>query len=184
MSEKQPKHELKPWEKTFSDDQDLDQEGNLSRTKHRKQNSHNSMVTTILILAIIVLAATPVIYWWSHQSSFNHPQSDTERVAETSSTKKQSADKKSTTKKSTTSATTSSKTTKKASSKASSSSTESSSESSSSESSEDAKYVTVTAGQGIYRIAANNGISVDELRQLNGLSANATLTPGQQLRVK
>lgn len=46
------------------------------------------------------------------------------------------------------------------------------------------KYATVGQGQGMYRVAVNNGISVEKLKELNGLSGNATLTPGQKLRVK
>ena len=51
------------WDKKFTDNEDLDSDGHLSRTEHRKQRSHNSMITTILIVLIIVLAATPLIYW-------------------------------------------------------------------------------------------------------------------------
>lgn len=46
------------------------------------------------------------------------------------------------------------------------------------------KYATVGQGQGVYRVAVNNGISVQKLLELNGLSSGATLTPGQKLRVK
>ncbi|GAX02897.1 hypothetical protein IWT140_00495 [Secundilactobacillus pentosiphilus] len=47
-----------------------------------------------------------------------------------------------------------------------------------------AKYATVGQGQGIYRVAVNNGISVEKLKQLNGISGNQTLHPGQKIRVK
>lgn len=179
--EDQPQKDDKPWEKTFSDNQDLDQEGNLSRTKHRKQNSHNSMITTILVLLIVLLAATPVIYWINHQSSFNHPNSDNERVAQTSSSSKSKTKQASTT---TTS--TSVKTSKKSASTSqkTASSSQSSASDSSSSSSSGAKYITVPSGQGLYRVAVNNGLTVDELRTLNGLSSGATLQPGQRLRVK
>ena len=88
--EDQEKKETKPWEKTFSDDQDKDQEGNFSRTRRRKQNSYHTMFTTILVVAIIALASAPIIYWVNHQSSFNHP-TDTEQVADSSSSKKKSS---------------------------------------------------------------------------------------------
>ena len=39
--------------------EDLDSDGHLSRTEHRKQRSHNSMITD-LNRVIIVLAATPL----------------------------------------------------------------------------------------------------------------------------
>ena len=46
------------------------------------------------------------------------------------------------------------------------------------------KYATVGQGQGIYRVAVNNGISVERLKQLNGGLTGQTLRPGQKLRVK
>lgn len=192
--EDQPKEEKKPWEKTFNDDQDLDQEGNLSRTKHRKQTTHNSMITTSLIVIIIVLAATPVVYWIDHQSSFNKPDSGTEAVAQSSSSHKKvtstsksekTSVKSTSTKKASKSKSSSSSVAKESTSaKASSSSASSSSSSSSSSSDGDKKYVTVPAGEGLYRVAVNNGITVQELCELNGISSSTSLTPGQQLRVK
>ncbi|MCT0223112.1 LysM domain-containing protein, partial [Lactiplantibacillus plantarum] len=53
-----------------------------------------------------------------------------------------------------------------------------------SESSSGTKYVTVEAGQGVYRVATNAGISVDKLLELNGLSSDATISAGQRLRVR
>ena len=42
------------WDKTFTDDEDRDSDGHLSRTEHRRQREHNSTVTTVLIVLIIV----------------------------------------------------------------------------------------------------------------------------------
>lgn len=75
------------WDKKFTDNEDLDSDGHLSRTEHRKQRSHNSMITTILIVLIIVLAATPLIYWINNKQSFNHPVR-TEQVAASSKNSK------------------------------------------------------------------------------------------------
>lgn len=72
------------WDKKFADNEDRDLEGHLSRTEHRRQRSHNSMITTILILLIIGLAAAPLIYWINNKQSFNHPVR-TEQVASDSS---------------------------------------------------------------------------------------------------
>ena len=77
MSERREDHRQeagKLWDKTFEDNQDLDDSGHLSRTAHRKQSSHNSRITTILIVLIVILAAAPIIYWVHHEQSFNHPQ--------------------------------------------------------------------------------------------------------------
>ena len=59
-----------------------------------------------------------------------------------------------------------------------------SSSSSVSQSSSMVRYATVPRNGSLYRIAAQNGISVNELMRLNGLTPNAHLRPGQQLRVR
>ena len=42
---------------------------------------------------------------------------------------------------------------------------------------------TVQAGDNLYRIAVNHGMSLDELLELNGLSAGANIGPGTTLKV-
>lgn len=71
--EEQREQDAKLWDKTFTDNEDLDKEGHLSRTVRRRQSSHNAQITTILVVIILLLAAAPVVYWVSHQQSFNHP---------------------------------------------------------------------------------------------------------------
>ncbi|MFR0582875.1 LysM peptidoglycan-binding domain-containing protein [Limosilactobacillus mucosae] len=202
MSERREDHRQeagKLWDKTFEDNQDLDDSGHLSRTVHRKQSSHNSRITTILIVLIVILAATPIIYWVHHEQSFNHPQ-QTEKVAQATSSKvkKASSHAKSKTKAKSQSKSASAKTASaKSQAKSSeneaestsitstqSSSTSSTAASTSSTSQSGAKYATVESGQGIYRVAANNGLTVAELASLNNISPNTPLHPGQRLRVK
>lgn len=197
MSERREDHRQeagKLWDKTFEDNQDLDDSGHLSRTAHRKQSSHNSRITTILIVLIVILAATPIIYWVHHEQSFNYPQ-QTEKVAQATSSKvkKASSHAKSKTKAKSQSKTASAKSQAKSSeneaeptsiTSTQSSSTSSTAASTSSTSQSGAKYATVESGQGIYRVAANNGLTVAELASLNKISPNAPLHPGQRLRVK
>lgn len=197
MSERREDHRQeagKLWDKTFEDNQDLDDSGHLSRTVHRKQSSHNSRITTILIVLIVILAATPIIYWVHHEQSFNHPQ-QTEKVAQATSSKvkKASSHAKSKTKAKSQSKTASAKSKAKSSeneaeptsiTSTQSSSTSSTAASTSSTSQSGAKYATVESGQGIYRVAANNGLTVAELASLNNISPNTPLHPGQRLRVK
>ena len=53
------------------------------------------------------------------------------------------------------------------------------------ESTSDEKYISAPAGQGLYRIAVNNGLTLDQLLDLNpGLTPNSSLSPGQQVRVR
>ncbi len=193
MSERREDHRQeagKLWDKTFEDNQDLDDSGHLSRTAHRKQSSHNSRITTILIVLIVILAATPIIYWVHHEQSFNHPQ-QTEKVAQSvsSKAKKASSHAKSKTKsKSSATETAKAKSSSQADStsitSAQSSSSSSAAASTSSTSESGAKYTTVGSGQGIYRVATNNGLTVAELASLNNISPNTPLYPGQRLRVK
>lgn len=169
------------WDKTFTEDPDLGSDGHLSRTEHRKRNSHNAMVTTILVVVIIVLAAAPVLYWMNHQQSFNHPVR-TEKVAKSSHRASSShSQKRPATKKKHSRRESSAKS---ASSTSQASSNSSSTMSSASPSETGAKYTTVQQGQGIYRVAVNNGLTVDELARLNNISPNTQLQPGQRLRVK
>lgn len=197
MSERREDHRQeagKLWDKTFEDNQDLDDSGHLSRTAHRKQSSHNSRITTILIVLIVILAATPIIYWVHHEQSFNHPQ-QTEKVAQSvsSKAKKASSHAKSKTKAKSQSKTASAKSQSKSSeneaeptsiTSAQSSSSSSAAASTSSTSESGAKYTTVGSGQGIYRVATNNGLTVAELASLNNISPNTPLYPGQRLRVR
>ena len=198
MSERREDHRQeagKLWDKTFEDNQDLDDSGHLSRTAHRKQSSHNSRITTILVVLIVILAATPIIYWVHHEQSFNHPQ-QTEKVAQSvsSKAKKASSHAKSKTKSKASAAETAKTKTAKAKSSsqadstsitsAQSSSSSSAAASTSSTSESGAKYTTVGSGQGIYRVATNNGLTVAELASLNNISPNTPLYPGQRLRVK
>ena len=173
----------KLWDKTFTDNQDIDKEGHLSRMAHRKQSTHNAQITTILIVLIIILAATPVLYWVNHQQSFNHPQRTVKVASSSTATSKIKA--------SSTSSSASVSKGKQASSSSSvskaastSSSSALASSSSASSSSTTAVYTTVESGQGIYRVAKDNGLTVAELASLNGITTTTAIHPGERLRVK
>ncbi|WP_368887159.1 SAG1386/EF1546 family surface-associated protein [Limosilactobacillus fermentum] len=173
----------KLWDKTFTDNQDIDKEGHLSRMAHRKQSTHNAQITTILIVLIIILAATPVLYWVNHQQSFNHPQRTVKVASSSTATSKKKA--------SSTSSSASVSKGKQASSSSSVSKAASTSSSSAlasslsaSSSSTTAVYTTVESGQGIYRVAKDNGLTVAELASLNGITTTTAIHPGERLRVK
>ncbi|MCD5423224.1 SAG1386/EF1546 family surface-associated protein [Limosilactobacillus fermentum] len=161
----------KLWDKTFTDNQDIDKEGHLSRMAHRKQSTHNAQITTILIVLIIILAATPVLYWINHQQSFNHPQRTVKVASSSTATSKKKA-----------SSTSSSASVSKG--KQASSSSSVSKAASTSSSSTTAVYTTVESGQGIYRVAKDNGLTVAELASLNGITTTTAIHPGERLRVK
>lgn len=187
--DQRPENE-KLWDKTFEDSEDTDSKGNLSRVKRRKKDSQNSRITTILVVLIIILAAAPIFFWVRHEQSFDHPVRE-ERVAQ-GTTKKSASNKshhsrshhRAKTAKHKSSSVSSSNVNVDEESSAAQSSVESSPASTESTSNNDNKYATVQSGQGIYRVAANNGLTVSELARLNNISPNAALQPGQRLRVK
>ena len=166
------------WDKKFTDNEDLDRTGHLSRTERRKQEAHSSTITTVLVVLIIVLAASPLIFWLNNKQSFNHP-ARTEQTAAVSSKKKAthrlgSATSSRSASKPSTSA------------KTSNSANGYSQESARTNQSTAAnrQYVVVRRGQSVYRIAAQNGVTAQELARLNNISINTPIHPGQQLRVR
>lgn len=185
MSQNNDPQDQKPWNKKFSEDN-----GEASRTANRKRNSHNALITTILVLVIIALAAVPVTYYISHMNSFNRPQgavsvsSSKKKAASSSSQAEKKASTSDAAKKSTHSAKASTSSSSSESSSSAASSSVSESASSASSSSSDSTYVTVQPGEGLYRVAANNGLSLQQLLTLNGLSSSSQVAPGQQLKIK
>lgn len=190
------------WDKTFTDNEDRNAEGYLSRTQRRRQTEHNSMITTVLVVLIIILALVPLVYWFNHREAFNHPATErTVRVASSRSVhhhhhkKSLSQAKKKPKKvvkhhhkakkaKHQSVAHSSSQTVNSTSQSQQTASSSSSRANGSASSSAGSRTVTVGQGQGIYRVAANNGMSVSELEQMNGLAPGSEIHPGQQLRVK
>lgn len=170
------------WDKTFTDNQDLGSDGHLSRTEHRKQREHNSMITTVLIVLIIILAAAPVIYWVNHKNSLNHPVRSERMAQSATNPKKKAGNHSHSTRHRSSSHHSASQSSITSSSSSSSLSSSSSSVTASSQATQ--RWVTVPRNGSLYRVAANNGISVQELMRLNGLTPNARLRPGQQLRVR
>ncbi|WP_295731612.1 SAG1386/EF1546 family surface-associated protein [uncultured Limosilactobacillus sp.] len=179
--DQRPENE-KLWDKTFDDNEETDSKGNLSRVKRRKKDSQNSRITTILIVLIIILAAAPLFFWVRHEQSFDHPVRE-ERVAQ-GHTKKTASKKKNVARSSHSKPARHKSVSTSSVSVDDQSSAQSTSVESSSTNSTDSKYATVQAGQGIYRVAANNGLTVSELARLNNISPSSALQPGQRLRVK
>jgi LysM repeat protein len=202
MSGKSNNHGEKPWNAQF--DSERNAKGEVSRSATRKKEKGNAAFVTFLTIALLVLAALPVGAWSIVQSQMNKPVTSQQATTSKKKTKKvatatkhkakaTSSSKKATKKASSTKASSSSSVASSVSSSsvaassssaASSQSSASSSSASSSSSSAGKTYVTVGAGQGLYRVAVNNGLTVSELLQMNGLSSASKLSPGQQLRVK
>lgn len=186
----------KPWENQFEDERD--DRGNYSRTANKRKNRNNTVLTTsLLIIFIVIILGTIGLYFLSQKTATKTVENDADSVEVVTSSegKRKSSSthkaKKATSKKeekqatSTSAETTSSKSEASSSEVSSSSSVVSSSSAASSSSQEAKQYATVGQGQGIYRVATNNGLTVDQLIQLNpGLSTSSQLSPGQQVRIK
>lgn len=175
------------WDKKFTDTEDFDSTGHLSRTERRKQETHSSTITTVLIVLIIVLAATPLVYWINNKQSFNHPVR-TEQTAAVSSKKRSAHRVTSTSHRHST--TSSQKRTSSSLSSSYSTATSSSVKrnqmtvSSSQVSRVNHQYATVQRGDSLARVAARNGMTVQELARLNNMTVNSPIHPGQQIRVR
>lgn len=204
--------EDQPWNQTFSEDRD--ENGNLSRVKLRKQSHNHHLITVILAALIILVAVVALVWGLVRQSAMSNDSKSAEsssvRVVRQDNAKKKSssaskakskpAKTQSSVKRSTKKTTTEPKKAAKAQSAVKSStasSTQSSQAGTTSQSGQTAnstsgqskstaghKYVTVQAGQGMFRVAYNNGLTTAQLMQMNGLTSSSQLYPGQRLRVK
>lgn len=188
MSNRNDNHDDKPWEKKFEDGKD--ENGLYSRRASKRKDKLNSRLPLVLLLVFcFVIVATIALYFISLKTAAQPTNDDGGNIEVVTSGSSKSSFKKSSAKKRKKSSSTKKEAESSSSRAESSSQAESSSsvseESSSSSQSEGSQYVTVAAGQGLYRIAVNNGLTVDQLVQLNpGLTPSSTVTPGQQLRVK
>ncbi|KRL43965.1 LysM peptidoglycan-binding domain-containing protein [Lacticaseibacillus manihotivorans] len=191
--------QTKPWNKQFEDDRDDD--GNLSRVATRKKKRGGSILAIVVWVALALVIIIPVTWQALRNNSANSSNYPNDKITVTSTSKKakshSSSQKSESSKKS--SSSTSSKSSSTSSSSVSSSSTpassssvssssssvssSSSSVSSSSSSSAATGTYTVKAGDNLYRIAVNHGMTLSELLQLNGMSSGASISAGQTLKV-
>ncbi|EHJ24038.1 LysM peptidoglycan-binding domain-containing protein [Lacticaseibacillus rhamnosus] len=190
----------KPWETLFDDDRD--DQGNLSRVATRKKRQGSSKLTWILAILLILAVLAPIIYYkvMDNQGSSGGNLSNDKVVIQSakktshSSKTKKSAKSSKTSKTSKTSAKEASSSQQATSAQASSQVSQAPSASQNqeqasasaapSQASTAGNSYTVKSGDNLYRIAVNHNMTLDELLQLNGLSANSGITPGTVLKVK
>ncbi|WP_056968966.1 LysM peptidoglycan-binding domain-containing protein [Lacticaseibacillus thailandensis] len=200
-----------PWNTKFDDD--LDDEGNYSRVKKRRRSHGNSVLTWSITVGLIVILLVPIIWMAVDKRMQNSADSqDSTSLSVSSSTKarsrseakaasssrasSQAAAKKSSSakqasiakarsaKSSSKAAAASSRAATSASSTSTAQSSSSSASSSSSSSSSAAGTYTVQAGDNLYRIATNHGMTLSQIQALNGMGSSTSVTPGQVLKVK
>ncbi|MGX7148872.1 SAG1386/EF1546 family surface-associated protein [Enterococcus ureasiticus] len=173
---KKPSGAREPWEQSIYD---TDKNTGGSRSEKRQQKKGNTVFLTILVILLLLIIALPVgTYLYVMRDKPN----DNKQASQPSS----SVVVQSSTKNSSTQSSSSNEAQEPA----------SSSEAVAGESSvpqdttptsageEAAVYTEVLSGEGPNQVASRNGITTDELLQLNGLNLNSVLQPGQSLRVK
>ncbi|WP_164509849.1 LysM peptidoglycan-binding domain-containing protein [Lacticaseibacillus porcinae] len=183
--------QTKPWNKQFEDDRD--DNGNLSRVATRKKKRGGSILAIVVWVALALVIIIPVTWQALRNNSANANNYTNDKITVSSTSKKaksHSSSKKSESSKKSSSSTSSSESSSSESSvasstPASSSSVASSSSSVASSSSSTAATgtYTVKAGDNLYRIAVNHGMTLSELLQLNGMSSGASISAGQTLKV-
>ncbi|WP_261805825.1 SAG1386/EF1546 family surface-associated protein [Lapidilactobacillus luobeiensis] len=178
--------DTRPWEKNF--DNDRDDNGQLSRTATKKREHNNTIFVSILVVILLAVIGSTIGAWVAAQKDNKSPEIvvSSKKSTVKSSKKSRPAESSSATSSSSSVATESSEAASSSSVAESSSAVSSStvsSESSSASTTEGGSY-TVKAGDNLYRIAINNGLTLDQLLQLNGLSSNSAIVPGQSLRIK
>lgn len=170
---RKPSGAREPWEQSIYD---TDKNIGASRSEKRQHKKGNTVFLTILVILLLLIIALPVgTYLYVMRDK---PNDNKNASQPSSSVVVQSSSKNSSTQPSSSTST--------------ESSTSSSSEDAQSNSvpqettptSEAAVYTEVLSGEGPNQVATRNGITTDELLQLNGLSLDSVLQPGQSLRVK
>ncbi|MCH5461361.1 LysM peptidoglycan-binding domain-containing protein [Lactobacillus sp. LC28-10] len=203
--------ETKPWDQSFGDDRDAQGNLSRTK-RHRQSHNNRLITIILVAIIILIavgsliygLARQSAMNKPDNSMSVSSEQtssvsstprkkaakSASEKAASSASVKKASADSVSKARSSSkaadtnrTSAEETKATSKSTTPKQSATTTKSAkSTASSSGSTADSKYAVVEQGQGLYRVAVNNGISVARLKQLNpGLNS---LRPNQRVRVK
>ncbi|MGX7262550.1 SAG1386/EF1546 family surface-associated protein [Enterococcus crotali] len=167
---KKPSGAREPWEQSIYD---TDKNAGGSRSEKRQQKKGNTVFLTILVILLLLIITLPVgTYLYVMRDK---PNDNKEASKPSSSVVVQSSTKDSSTQASTQAPAASE----------SAVDGQSSVPQETTPTSEAAEvYTEVLNGEGPNQVATRNGISTEELLQLNGLGADAMLQPGQSLRIK
>lgn len=158
------------WSRKFDDEGGFS-EGNYSRTARKKAKGGISPILTTLcvFLALLIILPISVVWWYSNNKDVEDTGSANDQVTMNSSSSSKE------------SSSSSSKESSSESKPAESSSAVSSSSAPVEEPPATNTY-TVKSGDNLYRIAVNNGMTLDQIKQLNGLSSD-TVSVGQVLKI-
>ncbi len=190
MSKKKKNQTEEPWEQPIYD---TESDENMSRSEQHKQKRGNSTFLTIVVVLLILIVAIPVVAGiWSinrnNDSNTAASTSETTLVSSTSSSTVASSTSESTTSETSTSTLQSSTETSESTEAPVNDDQKNEADTTNDATDQDqigAEYTTVLEGEGPNQVAARNGISVETLYQLNGISADDFFfSPGDQLRIK
>ncbi len=175
---KNPSGAREPWEQSIYE---TDKNAGGSRLEKRQQKKGNTVFLTILVILLLLIITLPVgTYLYVMRDKPNDNKNASQL---SSSVVVQSSTKNSTTQPSSSSAAVSQE--QPASSSEAVVDGQSSATTPTSDVTEQAAaYTEVLNGEGPNQVASRNGITTEELLQLNGLNLNSVLQPGQSLRVK
>lgn len=174
-----------PWEQPIYD---TDYEEGLSRSRKRQTGKKNSIFATLVIILIVAITVMIFATWfWIQKPANKQPANDsTTTQTTTTSTKTTTTSSSAPAAASSSSAATSSSAAPETSSSSSSAETTPSSTTPSSSAAETTgNTYTVQAGDSFYAIATKNGLTLQQLYDLNpGTSATSSLHPGDTLNIK
>ncbi|MBO0472707.1 hypothetical protein IGL98_001776 [Enterococcus sp. DIV0840] len=173
---KKPSGAREPWEQSIYD---TDKNTGGSRSEKRQQKKGNTVFLTILVILLLLIIALPVgTYLYVMRDK---PNDNKQASQPSSSVVVQSSTKNSSTQSSSSNGAQEPSPSSEAVAGESSAPQDTTPTSTAEEA---AVYTEVLNGEGPNQVASRNGITTDELLQLNGLSLNSVLQPGQSLRVK
>lgn len=167
-----------PWEQSIYE---TDGEADASRVGKRQNTKGNTAFLTILVILLLLIISIP-IGTWLYISRDKKPVENTVNSTQVSSSVVQSSS--TVTSESTSSSSSSTEQTSSSSSSSSEVAANGENETPEQTPAAEAEYTTVIAGEGFQQVAARNGITIEQLEQLNGMSRTETINPGQTLRVK
>lgn len=173
-----------PWEQSIYEP---DQNGRASRLEKRQQKKGNTFFLTILVILLLLIITLPIgTYFWATRD--NKPDTSKNVTQSSSVVSSSSAEAKSTSETETSAPEASETETEQATNQR---TEESQTSVSSSERVQDSQEdgtgtsTTVQNGEGPQQVAERNGLTIEQLLQLNPtMNSNTMLYPGDKLRIK
>lgn len=162
-----------PWEQSIYDTKEDNGHSRIEKRQHKKGNT---VFLTVLVILLLLIIALPIgTYWWVARDKPSNKGTTPSSSVAVSSTENSTS-------------TASSADSSAQSSEAPTGNTTPSSEGEQTDVQADdvaeSLYTEVLAGEGFKQVAERNGITVEQLMELNGLTTDTIIHPGDSLRVQ